>query len=174
MDNDRRLYAHKAILAARSTFLNNFLSNEDTDIISVQDNEALLPSIKRQSVHNFLELVYYLYTSDYTKNKKGTPLSLFSKGTKASPATITSLEPIFGLISLCNDYGLSRLAVICEHSISGDLQLNNVYYVLENAESHQAHHLVEYCVWFIASRTLTGTATIETTGNHLHHQTKKP
>ena len=146
MDNEKSLHAHKVILAARSAHLSAYLAKEDADIIEVPNNEILLPNSKRHSVQNYVDLVHYLYTSDYNKKKRG--LSIHGKSMKTSSQS--ALEDIFGLMSLANSYNLSRLARICEHVISGEVLMNNAFYVLEHAELNSAHCLTEYCIWFIA------------------------
>lgn len=56
------------------------------------------------------------------------------------------------LLAAADRYGLERLKLLCEATLSEDIAINNVATTLALAEQHHCSHLKSVCLKFVASR----------------------
>ena len=120
-DSEVDVYAHKAILASRSTVFAKMFSSDmkesATDTLSLPDIEADV----------LKELLTYIYTGECPNIKA-----------HAS-----------ALLCAAEKYDLSRLKALCEERLSYDLQVDNAASMLMLADTYKAEQLKQNALLFI-------------------------
>ncbi|KAJ8678606.1 hypothetical protein QAD02_014393 [Eretmocerus hayati] len=121
--NERKFYAHRAILVARSsTFAKRFENTIRRESLSVEQ----IKNVKEEVME---EILRYIYTGE-----------------------VKNIESVSGgLLAAAEDYALVDLKTFCEDVMSKNLEIDNVANTLGLAHSFKALSLKEKALSFISS-----------------------
>ncbi|KAF0719156.1 Aste57867_1246 [Aphanomyces stellatus] len=119
----RRIYGHRAILAARCP---HFKAMFSSGMRESREMEVTVPSIR---IPVFLALLEYLYNDTVSMEMKA--------------------EMAIELYAAADMYGLDRLKGLCEAIVQKGLVVDNAGYLLQAADELQALRLREICMHFI-------------------------
>eukprot|EP01112_Ceratiomyxa_fruticulosa_P019385 TRINITY_DN6337_c0_g1_i1.p1 TRINITY_DN6337_c0_g1~~TRINITY_DN6337_c0_g1_i1.p1 ORF type:complete len:365 (-),score=62.18 TRINITY_DN6337_c0_g1_i1:116-1210(-) len=116
---EKPIYAHRAILAARSQKFQQMFNN-----IKEPRPEVIIPNI-RYSV--FLGMLYFLYTDSVD----------------------ISLEYTLELMGAAAQFNLDLLKSLCERVLEGSIHVENVCWIFQGADRYKATRLRDICLRFV-------------------------
>ncbi|RDX65768.1 BTB/POZ and MATH domain-containing protein 4, partial [Mucuna pruriens] len=133
-----RFYAHKLVLAARSTtFLTQFFNG-----IEKNNREVVVIDIEPKV---FKALLHFIYRDALIEDEE-----LFVSHSSILPSMISESFAA-KLLAAAEKYGLVRLKLLCQSVLCKDICTNSVAYILDVADRYCATELKSICLKYFAA-----------------------
>ncbi|XP_057321496.1 speckle-type POZ protein B-like [Microplitis mediator] len=141
-----KIPAHKVILSAHSPVFSRMLQSE------MRESKENIINIKEVDAEIILEMLHYFYTGE----------------TKASHDSETALK----MLEVADMYQTTELRDICKFTLVSKMSVDNVLYILDAADDHNATDLRNSAMSFIVSNSKKVFATSQF--KEMFYKNKKP